>query len=247
VADVQPGADVLREQHVAGDDALFGDGRPASQPQHGGDLPFVHLGAGGEAGLLRVLGHHAVERLDVFEGAAHEDGIVDADAVVGEDPDLGAGISHRAELGQLLPRQANRHGADRPDVHPAGGTAEGVHLLHDAGGVRHRRAVGHRVNGRVAAQGGGAGPGLNRFGVLAAGFAQVGVDVDHAGQGHQSGGLENGGAVSLEVLAALGDEPVADQQVLGRSAQNRGTPDEVGAAVDCVLLLYGHQWLSCLE
>ena len=195
VADVQPGADVLGQQDVAGDDAFLGDGRPAGQAQDGGDVALVHLGAGGEAGFLRVLGHDAVERLDVFEGAAHQHGIVDADAVVGEDPDLGAGVGHGAEFGELLPREADGHGADGADVHPAGGAAQAVDLFHHAGGVRHRVAVGHGVHGGVAAQGCGAGAGLDGFGVFAAGFAQVGVDVHHAGKCHQAGGLDDGGAV----------------------------------------------------
>ena len=83
----------------------------AGQPveaEDGGDFALVHLGAGGEAGFLRVLGHHAVERLDVFQGAAHQDGIMDADAVVGEHADLGAGVRHGAEFGQLLARRGPR-------------------------------------------------------------------------------------------------------------------------------------------
>ena len=121
---MQPGADVLGQQHVAGDDAFLGDGRPAGEAEDGGNLALVHLGAGGEAGFLRVLGHDAVERLDVFERAAHQHRIVDADAVVGEDPDPGAGVGHGAELGELLPRQPHGDGADGADVHPAGGPAQ---------------------------------------------------------------------------------------------------------------------------
>ena len=189
VADVQAGPDVLGQQHVAGDDAFLGDGGPAGQAEDGGDLALVHLGAGGEAGFLRVLGHDAVERLDVFEGAAHQDRVGDADAVVGEDADVGAGVGHGAEFGELLPRQAHGDGADRADVHPAGGAAQGEDLFDDAGGVRHRGAVGHRVHGRVAAQGGGAGAGFHGFGVFAAGFAQVGVDVHHARQRDEAGGV----------------------------------------------------------
>ncbi len=212
-------SDVLGQQDVAGDDAFLGNGGPAGEPQDGGHLALVHLCAGGEARFLRVLGHHAVERLDVLQRPAHQHRIVDADAVVGEHPDPGAGIGHGAELGELLPRQAHGHGADRADVHPAGGAAQAVDLLHHAGGVRHRGAVGHGVDGGVAAQGGGAGAGLHGFGVLAAGFAQVGVHVHHAGQGHQAGGVDDGGVRRVVLRgcagAAGGDDAVADEQVLG--------------------------------
>ena len=200
---MEPGADVLGEQDVAGNDAFLGHRRPAGQAQHSRDVAFVHLGAGGEPGFLRVLGHDAVERLDVFEGAAHQHGIVDADAVVGEDADLGAGVGHGAELGELLAREAHGDGADGADVHPAGGAAQAVDLFHDAGGVGHGVAVGHGVHGGVAAQGCGAGAGLHGFGVFAAGFAQVGVDVHHAGKCHQAGGLDDGGAVRCEVPARV--------------------------------------------
>src|SRR5699024_10763136 len=43
VAHVQSGPDVLGQQHVAGDDRLLGDGRPAGQAQLGGDHALVHL------------------------------------------------------------------------------------------------------------------------------------------------------------------------------------------------------------
>ncbi len=252
VADVQAGPDVLGQQHVPGDDALFGDGRPAGQAEDGGDLALVHLGAGSEPGFLRVLGHDAVERLDVFERAAHQHRIVDADAVVGEHPHVGAGVGHGAELGELLPREADGDCSHRADVHPAGGPAKGEDLLHDAGGVRHRGAVGHGVHGRVAAQGGGAGAGFDGFGVFAARFAQVGVDVHHARERDEARGVDyccvpHPGAVGVQLTAAGGDHAVPDQEVLGGSAQDRGAPDEVGAAVVCVLVLIGHQWLSWWE
>ena len=90
VAHVQARADVLGEQDVAGDDGLFGDGGPTGQAELAGQGRLVHLGALGEGGILAVLGDHAAEALDVFEGAAHEDGIGHALAVVGEDTNLRA-------------------------------------------------------------------------------------------------------------------------------------------------------------
>ena len=79
---------MLGEQDVAGDDCLFGDGGPTGQAELAGQRRFVHLSALGEGGILAVLGDHAAEALDIFEGAAHEDGIGHALAVVGEDADL---------------------------------------------------------------------------------------------------------------------------------------------------------------
>src|SRR5690606_33954253 len=81
VAEVQPRPDGLGGQAVLGDDRFFGDGGPAGEPQAVGDHAFVHLGAFGEARFLGVLGDDAVERFDVFQGAAHELGVGDAHAV----------------------------------------------------------------------------------------------------------------------------------------------------------------------
>ena len=81
---------VLGQQDVAGDDRLLGDRRPAGQAKLAGQSRFVHLRALGEGRILAVLGDDAAEALDVFEGAAHEDGIGHALAVVGEDANLRA-------------------------------------------------------------------------------------------------------------------------------------------------------------
>ena len=59
--------------------------------------------------------------------------------------------------------------------------AEKADLLHDTGGVGDGAGVGHGVHGgEAAARGGGAARG-DGLGVLASGFAQVGVQVDQAG------------------------------------------------------------------
>jgi hypothetical protein len=50
------------------------------------------------------------------------------------------------------------------------------------------------VDGGEPAERGGAAAGLDRLGVLAAGFAQMGVQVDQTGQGDQPGGVDDLGA-----------------------------------------------------
>ena len=96
VADVQRGADVGGQQAVTGDDGFLGDRGPAGQPEQAGDLALVDLGAVGQPRLLRVLGDHAVEGLDVLQRAPHEDRVGHAAAVVGEHPDPGGRVSHGA-------------------------------------------------------------------------------------------------------------------------------------------------------
>ena len=185
VADVQPRADVLGQQHVPGDDRLLGDRRPAGQAEPGGDVTLVHLRARGEPGLLGVLGDDAVERLDVLQRAAHQPRVGHAVPVVGEDPDPGRGVGHRAELGQLLAGQPDGDRADRLHVDQPGLAAEPPDLLDDAGRVGDRRGVGHRAHRGVAAERRGPRAGLDGLGVLAARLAQVGVQVDQARQGDQ--------------------------------------------------------------
>ena len=175
------------EQAVAGDDRLLGDGGPAGQAEAAGELALVHLRVLGEPRLLGVLGDDAVERLHVLQRPAHHHRVAHALPVVGEDPDPGGGVGHRAELGQLLAAQPDGHRPDRVDVAVAGLAAQPPDLLDDAGGVGDRLGVGHRVHGGEAAQRGRLGAGLDGLGVLAAGLAQVGVQVDQAGQRDQAG------------------------------------------------------------
>ena len=80
------------------------------------------------------------------------------------------------------PAQPDGHRADRVDVAVAGLAAQPPDLLDDAGGVGDRLGVGHRVHGGEAAECRGRRTALDGLGVLAAGLAQMGVQVDQAGQ-----------------------------------------------------------------
>lgn len=193
---MHPGVDVGREQYVAGDDRLLGDGGPAAETELGRDDALVHLGALGEAGLLGVLGDDTAERLHVLQGASHDHRVVDALAVVGEDLHSGGGVVHGSELGELLALQADGDGADGLHVAVAGLLAEPPDLLDDTRGVGDREGVGHGVNCGEAADGRGPGAGEHRLGVLAAGLAQVRVQVDEAGQQDLARGLDDGGVAA---------------------------------------------------
>ncbi|MDF9802525.1 hypothetical protein M2436_001072 [Streptomyces sp. HB372] len=220
------GVDVGGEEDVAGDDRLLGDGRPPAEPEFGGDDALVHLGALGEAGLLGVLGDDAVEGLHVLQGAAHDHRVVDALAVVGEDLHPGGGVVHRAELGELLALQADGDGAHGLHVAVAGLLAEPPDLLDDAGGVGDGEGVGHGVHGGEAADGRGPGAGEDGLGVLAAGLAQMGVQVDQAGQQDLPLGLDHGGAGGVEAGADLGDGLAVDQDVPRLAAEDPRTADK---------------------
>ena len=107
----------------------------------------------------------------------------------------------RAAESAIAPSSASRSPAsptvtapDRDDVDQAGLLPEPPDLLDDAGGVGDRVGVGHRVHGGEPAERGGPAAGLDGLGVLAAGLAQVGVQVDQAGQRDQPGGVDHLGA-----------------------------------------------------
>ena len=169
----------------------------------------------------------AVERLDVLQRPPHQHRVAHASAVVGEHPHPGRRVGHRAQLGQLLAVQADGHRADRAHVAVAGLAAEPPDLLDHAGGVGDRLGVGHRVHGGEPAEGGGRRTALDGLGVLAAGLAQVGVQVDQAGQRDQALGVDDLGARGAEPAADLGDRAVLEQQVGGLGAEDGGALDQV--------------------
>jgi hypothetical protein len=74
---------------------------------------------------------------------------------------------------------------------------------------------------------GGAAAGLDGLGVLAARLAQVGVQVDQAGERDQPGGVDDLGARRREVLADRGDPAVLDQDVGGVAAVGARPLDQV--------------------
>ena len=87
----QPG-----ERDVAGDHDLLRGGGHARDAEPARPAPLVHGAAGGQAGVLAVLGEGDAEALGVVEGAPHERAVLDAGAVVGEE--------HHPQRGQLAER-----------------------------------------------------------------------------------------------------------------------------------------------
>ena len=74
------------------------DGHPGST-EPAAALPFVHHRTLGEAGDLAVLGERDAEAERVLERPPHEERVLDAAAVVGEDPHADRGeFGERGEL-----------------------------------------------------------------------------------------------------------------------------------------------------
>ena len=115
--------------------------------------------------------------------------------------------------------------ADRVDVAVAGLAAEPPDLLDDARGVRDRLGVRHRVHGGEAAQRGGPGAGLDGLGVLAAGLAQVRVQVDQAGQRDQAGGVDD-----LGTAPRRSSEPIS-RTTPSASSRSVGSPPRTATSL----------------
>src|ERR1039457_1730641 len=87
------------------------------------------------------------------------------------------------------------------------------YLLDDPGGVGDRIGVGHGVNRCVAAEGSRQRAGLDRFGVLATRLAQVGMQIDEAGERHQSISLKDARAAVRQAGFDCRDHAVVEQHV----------------------------------
>ena len=138
---MDPGAGQSGQLDVAVDHQLLGDRGPAGQAELAAAPSLVHDRPPGEAGDLAVLGEHHVEAQRVLHRPAHQQRVLHAVAVVGEDAHAGGG-----ELGvrrQRLARPAHRDAAGRQHLAQPGLLALGPHELDDAPrvlggiGVRH--------------------------------------------------------------------------------------------------------------
>ncbi len=165
-----------------------------------------------------------------------------AGAVVGEHPDALGG--HQPQLGQLGALAALGDRADRHDLAVTVAQAELGDVLGRLGGVGRRVEVGHGEHRGVPAARGGPGAGLDGLGVLFAGLAQVRVQVDQAGQGQQTGGVD---ALCVTRGVRHVDEPaVDDRQVGGRPVGQLGPGDDQRIGVISCLSSPPSRWYSTL-
>ena len=98
---------------------------------------------------------------------------------------------------------------DQPDL-----LAAMPDVVGDDRAVGDRVGVGHREHRGVAAQSRCGRTGFDVLGVLAAGLAQVGVQVDETGQQDLAGRVDDVGVVGIaEIRTDVGDLAVGDQYV----------------------------------
>ena len=96
---------------VAVDHQLLGHRRPAGQAELAAAAALVHHRPVGQPGDLAVLGQHHVEAERVLHRPAHQQRVLHAVAVVGEDAH--AGVDQLGERRQRLARPAHRDAAGR--------------------------------------------------------------------------------------------------------------------------------------
>ena len=143
--------------------------------------------------------------------------------------------THHARIGQLaqrrqpLPSPPDRH---RPVGEQLDRRARGnggrTDLGQDPRLVESRRRVRHRADGREPAVGGGGQPGRHRLGVLVAGFAQMGVEIDEPGRDDDPVGVDPLRVGTGEPGDRL-EDPVPDDD-LARAFPSRRGIDQPGAA-----------------
>ena len=179
VQEVHPDAGEPHQLDVAVDHQLLGDRRPAGQAEPAAARPFVHHRALGEPFDLAVLGERDPEPVGVLEGPAHQQRVLHAVAVVGEDPH--AGVGELGERGQLLTAAADGDRAGRQDLAEPGSLALAAHEVDDLDAVLGRVGVRHRDDRGESAERSGPAAGLDRLGLFRARLAQVHVQVDEPG------------------------------------------------------------------
>ena len=144
----------------------------------------------------------------------------------------------------MLAFQALGDGTDGTHLDPVGLLAQPKHLVDDGRGVLRGRRVGHRMHGRVAADGSRARAGEDGLGVLPARLAQVGVNVDEAGQSDEAFCVDD--ARVAYSVASVGtdrdDDATGQRNIGGFAAEQRsaGDQDVTGLfSLCCVLPMRG--------
>jgi hypothetical protein len=229
VGDVEARAGHLGEEEVAGDHDVLGSSGDAAQAETDRGEAFMHVAAGAEVQVFAVVDDGEVESAGELHGAAHDAGVHDGAAVVGDGDD--AGVLHGADGGQFVAGAVLGDGADGEDV--GNGELAGAvdDVAGDGGIVVDGDCVWHAADGSESAGGGGAGAGLDGFGVLDAGLAEVDVHVDETGGDDEAGGVEDAGADGVEIGADLGDAAVLDGHV-GDGVEAGGRVDDAAVLDD---------------
>ena len=174
-------------------------------------------------------GHEAAAHLDILQGAARERCSREWTPVVAEADS--AGRAEFGHLGELLAGEPAGDGREEPYGYRGLGAGFLGEAAEDAGRVDDRIGVGHGEDRHVAARRRGPRAGRDVLFVLAPRRAQMGVQVDEAGQHEHVAGIDDpGGLAGLELLAEPGDLALGHEHVLDGVDAGLGVDD--AAALD---------------
>ena len=172
-----------------------------------------------------MLGQGRADPVCVLHCSEQQPRILHTGAVVGEDPDAESRhLCQRCKLGALSAdgdRPCHRHIDCR-------GTAEVEHLGDHRSRVGRRHGVGHRQQRRVTAERACPTTGLDRLCFLAAGLAQVGVEVDQPRSDQAAAGVDlPGPSWRIDARRHLRDPTIHHEDV---SALSRGSVHDRAAS-----------------
>ena len=171
----------------------------------------MHVAARAQVQVLAMIDHRQIEGARRLHGAAHHARVHHRPAVVGDGHD--PGIFHGADGGQLLARAVLGDRADGENVGDRLLARALDDVAGDGGVVVHRQRIRHAANGRESAGRRGARAGLDGFGVLDTGLAQMHVHVDEARRDDEAGGVEHFRARSRQILAHACNAAIFDANV----------------------------------
>ncbi len=187
------GAGGVGEADVAVDDDFLGAGGRALDAEAVTHGAFVERARAGEFGHLAVAGEEHAELGGVLHGAQQHRGIAGGVAVVGEHSH--AERAHAVDAGEFLAGAVLGDAAGSVNRDAGGAVGDLEHLADDGGGVDGGLGVRHHDHAGDAAVDGGLGAGGDGFLGLEAGFAQMHVGVEHAGQQDAAAGVDDAGAL----------------------------------------------------
>jgi hypothetical protein len=165
-----------------------------------------------------VLRDDTTEGRDVLKGTTHEERVSDTPAVIGKDRDSGFASRHPTNIGELHAVEVVSDGANRSDLDKASTATQLGHHFYPLRCVRDRRGVGHGVDCSETAGSRRSRAGQDRFGRLAARFAQMRVQVDQSGKGDESCAIDDSVGFRFH-RTHLADDAIVNQNVGSTRAQ----------------------------